>query len=362
MDNLNSGTNMPQNVKKYVYAGTIIINIVLFACQIFYGLIFWKYDAKILLYYNYITTVTFIFACIMLKLKRIRTYVLITFAGIFGLMIMAVIFLGWDYGFQQYCIGFVASIIFTGFYMSRQRKISKTTSMLVVVNVMLYVGMRLWTYEHPYVYELGNVWLKRGFYIMNSLLGFVFLIGYSFIYTRTVQKLEKSLREMANIDPLTGICNRRKMHQILKNSLENNDKIPYQAVVTMLDVDHFKKVNDTYGHDVGDEVLLMLAKLLYDEQENIPGFYVSRWGGEEFLVFYEKYSQTEEEIIEKFDDLRKKISDTVVISNNKQINITVTMGLAFYEEGESIQKLIKIADDNLYRGKNAGRNRVVASN
>ena len=165
---------MPQNVKKYVYAGTIIINIVLFACQIFYGLIFWKYDAKILLYYNYITTVTFIFACIMLKLKRIRTYVLITFAGIFGLMIMAVIFLGWDYGFQQYCIGFVASIIFTGFYMSRQRKISKTTSMLVVVNVMLYVGMRLWTYEHPYVYELGNVWLKRGFYIMNSLLGFVF--------------------------------------------------------------------------------------------------------------------------------------------------------------------------------------------
>lgn len=359
MNNSVSGT-MPQNVKKYVYKGTTMVNLVLMLCQIVYGLIFWKYDADVLLYYNYITTIEFIFACIMLKKRKIKAYIYSVFAGIFGLMILAVVFLGWEFGFQQYCIGFVASLIFTDFYMNRKRKITKRTIIIVAFNVMLYIALRLWTYEHPYVYEIDNVWLSRGFYLMNSLLGFAFLIGYSLIYSSTVRRLENSLREMANIDPLTGICNRRKMHQILKNSLEHRENGPYQAVVAMMDVDLFKKVNDTYGHDAGDEVLLSLAHMLFEKQEKMDGFYVSRWGGEEFLVFYEKYSKNKEEIIRDFDSLRKQIQDNVVKVDNKEIKITVTMGLAFYKDGENIHNLIKLADDNLYEGKKAGRNRVIS--
>ena len=195
---------------------------------------------------------------------------------------------------------------------------------------------------------------------MNSMLGFSFLIGYSLIYSNTVRRLENSLREMANIDPLTGICNRRKMHQILKNSLEQQENHPYQAVIAMMDVDFFKKVNDTYGHDAGDEVLMSLANLLFEKQNNIDGFYVSRWGGEEFLVFYEKYKQSTDEIKQYFDNMRKEIQDMIVKTDNKEIHITITMGLAFYEEGETIHNLIKIADDNLYEGKKAGRNRVIS--
>ncbi len=352
--------SMPQSVKKYVYKGTSMVNVILALCQIFYMLIFWKYKADILLYYTYFSTVSFIFACVMLKKGKIKAYILSVFGGIFGMMILAVVCLGWEFGFQQYCIGFVASLIFTDYYMSRNRKITKRTIVIVTFNVMLYFALRLWTYEHPYVYEIDNVWLSRGFFMMNSMLGFAFLIGYSLIYSNTVRRLENSLREMANIDPLTGICNRRKMHQILKNSLEHDETQPYQAVVAMMDVDFFKKVNDTYGHDAGDEVLLALAHLIYEKQEKIPGFYVSRWGGEEFLVFYEKYNKKQEEIICDFDALRKQIQNTVVKVDNKEIQITVTMGLAFYKEGETINKLIKTADDNLYEGKKAGRNRVIS--
>ena len=82
--------------------------------------------------------------------------------------------------------------------------------------------------------------------------------------------------------------------------------------------------------------------------------------GEEFLVFYEKYSKNKEEIIRDFVSLRKQIQDKVVNVDNKEIQITVTMGLAFYEDGENIQNLIKLADDNLHEGKKAGRNRVVS--
>lgn len=354
-----SGT-MPQNVKRYVYKGTAMVNVVLMLCQIFYMFIFWKFKANILLYYTFLSTINFIFACIMLKKGKIKAYIFSTFGGIFGMMILAVICLGWEFGFQQYCIGFVASLIFTDFYMNRKRKITKRTIAIVSINVLLYFVLRLWTYEHPYIYNIDNIWLVRGFFIMNSMLGFAFLIGYSLIYSNTVRRLENSLREMANIDPLTGICNRRKMHQILKNSLEVQENHPYRAVIAMMDVDFFKNVNDTYGHDAGDEVLLALAHLLFEKQNNTDGFYVSRWGGEEFLVFYEKYKHSNDEIKKYFEDLRKEIQDMVVKVNSKEIQITVTMGLAFYEDGESIHNLIKVADDNLYEGKKTGRNRVIS--
>ena len=128
----------------------------------------------------------------------------------------------------------------------------------------------------------------------------------------------------------------------------------------MLDIDFFKKINDTYGHDAGDEVLVALAKILRDKHDENEGFHVSRWGGEEFLVFYERHQKSREDVIEEFDALRQKIQDTVIQYNNSTINITVTIGLAFYEKGETINSLIKVADKNLYEGKNAGRNRVVA--
>lgn len=352
--------SMPQNVRKFVYKGTILINIILFMCLVLHGLIFWKYDVHMLTYYNIFSFCLLVFSFVMLKIGKTKIYVYSAFGVVFLFMILAVICLGWEFGFQQYCIGFVASIIFTDFYINRKKKITKKTIGIVAFNVLLYITLRLWTYNQPYIYEIDNVWISRGFYILNSLLGFVFLIGYSLIYSNTVRRLENSLREMANIDPLTGICNRRKMHQILKNSLENKENTPYQAVVAMMDVDLFKRVNDTYGHDAGDEVLLMLAHLLYEKQENISGFYVSRWGGEEFLVFYEKYSMNKEAVMQEFDELRKQIQNTVVKVDNREIQITVTMGLAFYYEGENIQKLIKIADDNLYKGKKAGRNRVIA--
>ena len=349
---------MPQNVVKFVRAGTWMINLVLLLCHIGYGILFWIYDAPVLFAYNCLSNVALAFGCIMLKCNKKWIYIITLYLDIFVFMILAVICLGWEYGFQQYCIGFVASFIFTNFYMSKDRKIGKSTKIVVAFDVLLYMGLRFWTYEHPYVYLLDNEFLEPFFYFVNSLLGFSFLIMYMVIYSKTVQRLENSLTEMANKDPRTGISNRRKMQEMLKNVLEEYETQQYQTVIAMLDIDYFKKINDTYGHDAGDEVLVTLAKILLDKHIENEGFHVSRWGGEEFLVFYERHQKTQEEVIQEFDALRQKIEDTVIEYNNKQINITVTMGLAFYENGKSIHTLIKEADENLYEGKNAGRNRV----
>ena len=120
MSNTSSGT-MPQNVKKYVYKGTSMVNVVLMLCQIFYMFIFWEYKVNILLYYTYFSTVNFIFACVMLKKGKIKAYIFSIFGGIFGMMILSVICLGWEFGFQHYCIGLAASLIFTDYYLYREK-------------------------------------------------------------------------------------------------------------------------------------------------------------------------------------------------------------------------------------------------
>ena len=113
--------------------------------------------------------------------------------------------------------------------------------------MLLYVVLRLWTYEHPFVYKIDNGILMKCFYIFNSLIGFAFLIMYLCIYSSTVHRLENSLMEMASVDPLTGISNRRKMQQMLESVLEEYETQQYQTVIAMLDIDFFKKINDTYG-------------------------------------------------------------------------------------------------------------------
>ena len=350
---------MPQNVVKYVATGTKYINVVLMLFHLGFALLFWKYEAWVLVGYQCISSFLLLFAYAMLHKKKKWTYILSIYLDILLFMILAVIYLGWEYGFQQYCISFVASFIFTDFYMSRDRKISSKTKMIVAVDVFLYVGLRLWTYEHPYVYYIDNRLLVIFFYLVNSLVGFSFLIMYLFFYSNTVHRLENSLIEMANVDALTGISNRRRMQDMLKTVLDEYENQRYQTVIAMLDIDHFKKINDTYGHDVGDEVLVRLAQILQNKHRENESFHVSRWGGEEFLVFYERHQKSREEVISEFDSLRQQVQNMEVEYNGNTIQITVTIGLAFYEKGESIHKLIKVADQNLYEGKNSGRNKVV---
>ena len=354
-----TSSRMPKNVVKYVATGIKYINVVLLLLHLGFALLFWKYEAWVLVSYQCASSFLLLFAYSMLRQKKKWAYVLSLYIDIFLFMILAVIYLGWEYGFQQYCISFVASFIFTDFYMIRERKISTKTKVIVAMDVLLYIGLRLWTYEHPYVYYIDNKPLQVSFYLVNSLVGFSFLIMYLFIYSNTVHRLENSLIEMANVDPLTGISNRRRMQDMLKMVLEEYENQKYQTVIAMLDIDHFKKINDIYGHDAGDEVLVHLAQILQDKHRENEGFHVSRWGGEEFLVFYERHQKSQEEVIAEFDALRQQVQDMEIEHNSNRIQITVTIGLAFYEPGISIHKLIKVADQNLYEGKNSGRNKVV---
>lgn len=347
------------NINQYVKRSVIVVNVVLCICHILLGVFFKQYDVDIMYYYNFLSMSVYVIGFVALYLKKTSVYVVCIYAEILVFMMLAVICMGWEFGFQQYCIGFITASIFTDFYMSRMHKLKKRTVFIVTMYVVMYVGMRIWTYQMPYIYEINNELVQELLYIANTTISFVFLIAYSCIYSNTVFKLEKALTEAANVDVLTGLRNRRKMQDLLKTSYEDYVKQNYNMCVAIIDVDHFKVINDTYGHDIGDVVLKTLADILLNEHKCNGRFHACRWGGEEFLILYKKYEKSKEEIISEFDTLRKTVENNIVVCDDYEIKFTITIGVAFWTEDSNVSDMIKKADKNLYNGKENGRNKVV---
>lgn len=344
---------MTEKANDFVIKRTWIINIVLLLCHIYFVVLFKFYEADILFWFNCGSVLIYLLSFELLRRKKAWTYIYLVFLEIYAFMIVSIICLGWEFGFQHYCVAFIASICFSDFYMNGSRRVNRVSLLAGAFNAVLYVALRFWTKNHLYIYEIDNSLVKDGMYIMNTLLGFAFLIMYLSIYSKTVDKLEGELRQMAERDTLTGLYNRRKMMDLLGPEWEVvNGK---SLAIGMLDVDFFKRVNDTYGHVAGDVVLKNLADILQGLGKSKETFHVCRWGGEEFLVLYH-YSGAESAVREEFEEIRRKIEKEEIIYEEERIRITVTIGLSFYRQGMSLNDWLKEADELLYNGKESGRN------
>lgn len=138
---------------------------------------------------------------------------------------------------------------------------------------------------------------------------------------------------------------------------ENASK--HNICMAMMDIDNFKKINDTYGHYMGDAVLISFAKILIQMQKENKDYHICRWGGEEFFVLYTGNAANEMEVWEKLDLIRKKVENTEIPNSNGSIRYTVTIGMTSYQEGISVSDMIVQADNCLYQGKEKGKNMVV---
>lgn len=309
--------------------------------------------------YNYISILVYLFGFWALRDKLGVIYVSMVYVELLIFMILAVICLGWEYGFQQYCIGFITTALFTDFYTSRAHKLKKRTIMVMTMYVIMYIVMRIWTYEIKPLNVIANKTIEQALFVANTLISFGFLVVYSCFYSNTVFKLEKMLTDVASKDALTGLFNRRRMQELMKTVFDEREKDPYNMCVAMIDVDDFKQINDRYGHDVGDEALKSLADILIGMNHEKKNFHVCRWGGEEFLVLYRHYDKDEKGIMDEFNELRKKVENNLIVCGNNEVRYTITIGVAFCDKSSSMDEMIKDADRNLYKGKESGKNVVV---
>ena len=157
--------------------------------------------------------------------------------------------------------------------------------------------------------------------------------------------------EVSHVDALTCLPNRRQVIKQLQNEVFRAERYKSQLSVSMVDIDHFKRINDSYGHTVGDQVLFQLANILHDNIRNPDT--VGRYGGEEFLVVLPNTGL--KEAAELAARLCKCIRETD-ISIGKMIRLTVSVGVAEYKHGqENWQKFLSRADLALYEAKNNGR-------
>ena len=172
----------------------------------------------------------------------------------------------------------------------------------------------------------------------------------------TIEAIENINRiaNFANHDFLTGVYNRRYFYADMEEYLSKMEEFPEPYAVAMLDIDHFKKINDTYGHDGGDKVLQFLAKKLIDETKG--GDIVARFGGEEFCIVLKNISQ--EEAVKFFVNLRANIATKTVTLKKDSVKFTVSIGVAFGRSDYTLDEILEFADDALYAAKENGRNRV----
>lgn len=349
----------PKNINSYVNKVTFGSNTALLLLHAIFGVFFKINQVDYLYDYNCISIAVYLLAYIALYKHKTFLYIAIVYLEIFLFMLLTVISLGWNFGFQQYCFGFVASLLFTDFYVNKKHKMRKLTICFIILNIFVYTFLRIWTYRQPYLYTIKDeAWIPV-FFITNSLISFGFLTTFFCIYSSTVFRLEQTLLDVARKDPLTGLSNRRGMQDLLSTIPDCPVRKPFQMCIAMIDIDYFKQINDTYGHDAGDQVLKALADVLLDKHAQNEHFHVCRWGGEEFFILYKKYKKKEEEICAEFNELRHQIEQKAILFHDTEIKFTITIGLAFYANNMAVSDLIKKADNNLYIGKDRGKNVVI---
>jgi len=166
------------------------------------------------------------------------------------------------------------------------------------------------------------------------------------------KQVEHQLAQLATTDSLTGIYNRRKFDEALQDEIKREARYKRGLALTILDIDHFKKINDKFGHDTGDQVLIQLARLIKSHAREADSFF--RIGGEEFALI--SYTHNREDLRDTAERLRQVVAAHDFGLGQK---VTISLGASRYLPGDNYSSLYKRTDEALYQAKGAGRNRVV---
>jgi diguanylate cyclase (GGDEF)-like protein len=172
-----------------------------------------------------------------------------------------------------------------------------------------------------------------------------------------VQALQMQLNEQIMRDPITGCFNRRYLEETLRREFSRAKREDYPLSLVMVDIDHFKQINDTYGHPAGDAVLQALGILLRGQTR--AGDIVCRYGGDEFLLVLPNMKP--DDVTRRAEAWRVAFHDMEIYYGELQLQSTISIGVAFTpEHGTDGDEVIRAVDKALYRAKNAGRNCVMS--
>ncbi len=262
-------------------------------------------------------------------------------------------FLGWNIGVQHFLMVLLVLSFFATYrhYTIKCVYAAFLASLRILFFCLYYRGIPAFT--------LSNT-DENALQIINTLTIFLCLSIISLIFSQGSQKLERKLVEyntqlekQANTDMLTGLYNRRKAMEYMESLTGDNKKQAF--CVCICDIDFFKRVNDRYGHDYGDEVLKAVSGVFFERMTGRD--FAARWGGEEFLLLFVGCSK--EEAFRKLSEIREEINGTKIQKGGVEIGVTLTYGLTEYDFSRDLSASLVAADEKLYAGKEQGRDRII---
>lgn len=285
-------------------------------------------------------------------------YIEITFFGAFATLLA-----GWNWGFMIYLIALTPVSFYLAYSSPLFGHNIKKPFFFVLITMLVFVVTRVLSDHFKPIYTKldfdTNLTLS---YSVNAIIAFLGLLLFSVLFTIEIRQNEIRLEEQYRLletvsskDPLTGLINRRIMDRSLLKAVDQSKESGLVFSVILGDIDDFKRVNDTYGHNIGDQVLVQVADTI--TQNCTEGCRICRWGGEEILIYV-----PENEIITKgiAEKIRQSIEKIRVATDTDTVSVTMTFGMAEYSPGLPLNKLVSIADNRLYYGKRHGKNQVIS--
>ena len=226
--------------------------------------------------------------------------------------------------------------------------------LLVLLAVLLYCTCCIAQYYNPGLIVPHATEIDKLIDLLVALVLATTSISIIAVYVIKVYEVEEAkIRQFADEDALTGIYNRRKLYEYLTKELEYVKRENLPLFVIMFDLDNFKKINDTYGHSVGDMVLQHTAGVVSEQLRSHDFF--ARYGGEEFLVVLRNTKRADALLVA--ERIRTKVESH---QYDDGVRATISVGLAVSEKEDCVESLVQRVDEYLYKAKEEGRNRIVS--
>ena len=329
--------------------------------HVIYALIFALNHVGFFVWLNVILTLVYFYLGMTANKTRIGVERIVSCAIPLAICIIThFIVFGPNLGFQYLAMCLIP-VVFYFIYVSEQ-KIELAIRLAVTVAVLSFAAIVVGSFiSYPLKIVSINKTSMTLILVINLIGSFFISIKFMVAFARKVIEDKGNLvnqtfdlENTANKDALTGVRNRRTVENYIQKVIHKAAGEGKDFTVFMCDIDNFKHVNDTYGHDCGDQVLKNIASVFMSELR--PEDAIFRWGGEEFFIVVNTGSSAAKRVAER---CRKAIEESSVQYNGIEIKVTITIGGVAYYQGATRDDLVNRADENLYKGKHNGKNQVV---
>ena len=322
-----------------------------------YGIMFYAAEVWIMAVFNIFSVLFYILTIVVYRF--VKEKVNLVYAAIAEIIVHATVAtacVGWAPDFGMLLLMLIPII----FLMPNKKRWLPIAMMIMCLAIYASLRVIYWSREST-IYDIDHSMFATAFFWINMCIGSGVLIFvttlYTFVNSYTGSKMRvqnEQLRIMASTDPLTKLNNRREMNRVLAETAQLSRQTGNSYVVGIGDIDFFKKVNDTYGHDHGDIVLSKVAEVIAASLPDKAS--ASRWGGEEFLFVIPDCGI--EEGAGYADNIVGTVRREVFTSEGIDFSVTMTIGICEAHPDDITDKVISCADSRLYKGKHNGRNHI----